>query len=96
MRGRSVSSERYGCSSARNKGTCENRLTIKQATIENTVLNGLQQELMRPELIDVFCEEYTKRINTLRKARFSKIHRFKNELSKLEADKENIIEAIKS
>jgi DNA invertase Pin-like site-specific DNA recombinase len=91
-----VSTGRYGCSTARNKGTCSNRLTIKQDTLEQTVLEALQSNLMRPELIDAFCEEYTKHINSLRKTRFSKIDTCKRELAKLAKDKENIIEAIKS
>ena len=91
-----VSTGRYGCSAARNKGTCENRLTIKQELIEQTVLGGLKRDLMRPDLVEAFCEEYARRTNALRKARFAKIHRLKDELTKLEADKENIIEAIKS
>ncbi|MEM0909428.1 MAG: recombinase family protein [Pseudomonadota bacterium] len=91
-----VSTGRYGCSSARNKGTCDNRLTIKQEVLEQTVLGGLQRELMRSDRIQVFCDEYTKYSNQLRKARFVKINRFKSELEKLANDKENIIEAIKN
>ncbi|WP_374188943.1 recombinase family protein [Thalassotalea euphylliae] len=91
-----VSAERYGCSTSRNKGTCANRLTIRKDALENTILNGLQKHLMKSELIDAFCEEYTKHINTLRKARYSKIDRYKKELVKLAKDKENIIEAIKN
>jgi DNA invertase Pin-like site-specific DNA recombinase len=91
-----VSTGRYGCSTARNKGTCENRLTVKQELIEQTVLGGLKCDLMRPDLVEAFCEEYARHTNTLRKARFTKIHRLKDELTRLEADKENIIEAIKS
>ena len=91
-----ISSGRYGCSTARNKGTCDNRLTIKQETVEQTVLNGLQKELMQSERIQVFCDEYARYSDTLRKARFVKVNRLKTELEKLATDKENIIEAIKN
>ncbi len=89
-----VSADRYGCSASRNKGTCSNRLTIKQDNLEHTILEALQHYLMTPELVKVFCEEYTKHINELRKTRNATIHRYKKELVKLETDKEKLIEAI--
>jgi DNA invertase Pin-like site-specific DNA recombinase len=91
-----VSSKRYGCSTARNKGTCINRLTIKQEELENTVLKGLQENLMQAEVVEAFCEEYTRYINELRRAKTSQIDKYKKELVKLEKDKANIIEAIKA
>ena len=89
-----VSTERYGCSSARNKGTCENRLTIRQDNLESTILDALQKHLMNPELVKVFAEEYTNHINELRKTRNARINRAKKELKKLEADKDKLIKAI--
>ena len=91
-----VSADRYGCSASRNKGTCSNRLTIGQDSLEHTILEALQHHLMNPELIKVFCEEYTKHINELRQTRNATINRYKKELQKLAADKEKIIEAIKN
>ncbi|GAB2707782.1 recombinase family protein [Aliiglaciecola aliphaticivorans] len=91
-----ISSGRYGCSTARNKGTCDNRLTIKQDVMEQTILSGLKEQLMRKERVEVFCDEYAKYADALRKARFVKVNRLKAELDKLAADKKNIIEAIKN
>ena len=51
-----ISSTHYGCSTARNKGTCPNRLSIKQEVLESAILNALQNHLMDPELCKVFCE----------------------------------------
>src|SRR6185437_14216483 len=39
----------YGCSTARDKGTCGNRRTIKRRDIEAIVLEGLKEQLMAPE-----------------------------------------------
>ncbi|TDQ53189.1 DNA invertase Pin-like site-specific DNA recombinase [Phaeovulum veldkampii DSM 11550] len=50
-----ISDTRYGCSAARNRGTCANRKTIAREDVEPRVLNGLQSRLMHPELI----REYT-------------------------------------
>ncbi|MCP5250392.1 MAG: recombinase family protein [Burkholderiales bacterium] len=90
-----VSADRYGCSASRNKGTCSNRLTIKQDNLEHTILEALQHYLMTPELVKVFCEEYTKHINELRRTRNAAIDRSKKELAKLEVEKEKLIQAIK-
>jgi hypothetical protein len=38
----------YGCSTARDKGTCANRRTIKRRDLEAIVLAGLKDQLMRP------------------------------------------------
>ena len=39
----------YGCSTARNKGTCNNLKTIRRDELEAKVLDGLKGQLMRPE-----------------------------------------------
>ncbi len=90
-----VSADRYGCSTSRNKGTCDNRLTIKQDNLEHTILEALQHHLMTPDLVEVFCSEYTKHINELRSTRNVAINRYRKELKKLEVEKEKLIQAIK-
>ena len=46
-----VSAHHYGCSTARNKGTCDNRLTVRQDELEGLVLSALQSRLMDPALL---------------------------------------------
>ena len=48
----------YGCSSARNRGTCSNRLTIRRDVLEASVLSGLSTHLMEPELVKEFVAEF--------------------------------------
>jgi site-specific DNA recombinase len=50
--------ERYGCSTRRSKGTCDNRLMIGRQDIERRVLAGLKDRLMAPELVEAFVTEY--------------------------------------
>jgi site-specific DNA recombinase len=64
-----VSEKHYGCSTARNKGTCDNRLTVRQAELEGLVLSALQERLMDPALLEEFCAEYTAHLNRLRGAK---------------------------
>ena len=58
-----VSADLVGCSTARNKGTCGNRLNIRRDQLEARVLTALKEHLMNPELFAVFCEEFTRRMN---------------------------------
>lgn len=41
-----ISKTLLGCSTARNKGTCDNRMTIRRDVLEKSVLNGLRTRLM--------------------------------------------------
>ena len=46
-----ISQTHYGCSTARNKGTCDNLLTLRRDDLEAKVLDGLKHHLMHPEMI---------------------------------------------
>ena len=91
-----ISQTHYGCSTARNKGTCENRRSIKQEMLENVILDALQENLMQPELCAQFCTEYTLHLNTLRRARNQTFARYEKELRQLEKETRLIIDAIKA
>jgi hypothetical protein len=45
-----ISKELLGCATARNKGTCDNRVNIRRDVLEASVRNGLRQHLMEPAL----------------------------------------------
>jgi hypothetical protein len=90
-----VSEKHYGCSTARNKGTCDNRLTVRQAELEGLVLTALQERLMDPALLEEFCAEYTAHLNRLRGEKNASRAAAKAELGKLERDRDRLIQAIK-
>jgi len=92
-----VNQERYGCSSARNQGetVCSNKKTIKAELLENAVLYALQSHLMRPELIEVFCKEYTRHFNNLKSAQGNELKILERDLSTLQKERDNLIQAIK-
>ncbi len=60
-----VSQTHMGCSTARNKGTCDNRRTIKREALEELVLCGLEHQLRDPVLCTVFAEEFARHLNRL-------------------------------
>jgi site-specific DNA recombinase len=46
--------DRYACSTRKQKGTCDNTLTITRQEIEARVLEGLKARLLAPDLVAVF------------------------------------------
>ena len=61
-----ISKDLLGCATARNKGTCTNRLNIRRDQLEPRILHALQHRLMDPALFKAFCEEFTREMNRLR------------------------------
>ncbi|WP_071795131.1 recombinase family protein, partial [Natronohydrobacter thiooxidans] len=89
-----ISATRYGCSAARNKGTCNNRKTILRKDLETRILSGLRDKLMHPDLVREFIDEYRR---ALREADAQDTTARENHRRRLEAlDKEisNMIDAI--
>lgn len=59
-----VGGQHYGCASARNKGTCDNRRMIHRSRLEDRVLGGLRDKLLHPDLIAAFVEEFQREYTT--------------------------------
>ncbi|ABV92145.1 recombinase [Dinoroseobacter shibae DFL 12 = DSM 16493] len=60
-----VGSQFYGCASVRNKGTCDNRLTIRREDLEARILSGLKEQLLQPDLIAEYVRAYQEEFNRL-------------------------------
>ena len=86
---------RYGCSTAINKGTCSNKLTIRRDEVESKVLGGLRHQLMRPELVKAFVDEFHREFNRLAANRDIDQDRRALDLSKVAREIKLIITAIK-
>jgi site-specific DNA recombinase len=57
---------RLTCFGARDKGTCDNRLTIRRDEVEARVLKALEDKLLNQELFEEFCEEFTREMSAAR------------------------------
>ncbi|MFO1147568.1 MAG: recombinase family protein [Alsobacter sp.] len=90
-----ISRDHYGCSNARNRGTCDNLLTIRRDALEESVLSGLRTHLLAPDLIATFAEEYQREVNRLAAARDAGRHQKEADLAKVGRQIRAIIEAIK-
>ena len=90
-----ISQTLFGCSTARNKGTCNNRLNIRRDVLEATVLDGLRHHLMDPALFEEFCSEFTRELNRLRREEHNARSSREAELQKVERNIRRLIQAIK-
>jgi len=83
-----------GCSAARNKGTCTNRLNIRRDTLESTILHGLRHHLMDPALFKEFAEEFYREVNRLRSRHSATEDTKRHELTRIEQRIRRIVDAI--
>ena len=90
-----ISQKHYGCSTARNKGTCDNRISIRRDVIEASVLEGLKDHLMHPDCVKEFVTEFHKEMNCLAATQDTERDRLTRDLVKTERDIKKLIEAIK-
>ena len=90
-----ISAASYGCTRSRSHNTCDNRRTILKYKLEAAVLNALEHQLMQPELVDVFVDEYNRHIKTLNSTSAQSTDLIEQQLQKLDTDKAKLIDAIK-
>ncbi|GGC17178.1 hypothetical protein GCM10011494_40060 [Novosphingobium endophyticum] len=89
-----ISQNHFGCSTARNKGTCANRRTIHRAVLESAVLDGLQHHLMDPELAEIFADEYTRHVNRVRMDKNASLESYRREHAKADKELDKLVDAI--
>jgi site-specific DNA recombinase len=85
---------RIGCVNARNKGTCTNKTTMRRDDLETAVLEGLQHRLMDPDLMAVFCDEYTRHMNALTREHNAAREGARAELGKVNRDLDRLVQAL--
>ena len=90
-----VREKTYGCSAAKNKGTCSNRATIKREILEESVLAGLKENLMEPELVKEFVSEYHRELNRLNSSAEQDIDRARRDIDKIDREMDRLVQAIK-
>jgi hypothetical protein len=89
-----ISADLMGCSTARNKGTCDNRANIRRDALEVRVLTSLKIRLMDPALFAAFCEEFTRELNRARMEGRAGLEAVKVELERVERELDRAVQAI--
>jgi site-specific DNA recombinase len=91
-----VGARHYRCANTRNRGTCGNRLTIRRDVLEDTVLRGLRDNLLQPDLIHEFVTTFQQEYNRLRREQANEQAAAHAELARVERQIRNIVEAVKA
>ncbi len=84
------------CAAYQAKKTCDNKVRIDRAELEQWVLEEFRNKLMTKEALDEFCRAYTQYVNQSRMAQTASLAGARQELQRIEAQTRNIIEAIKN
>jgi TolB-like protein/thioredoxin-like negative regulator of GroEL len=84
---------RLACFAAREKGTCDNRLTIRRDEVEARVLKALEEKLLN-ELFEEFCEEFTREMNRLRMEHRASLSAAEREVERIEIRRKKLIEMV--
>ena len=82
------------CSTAKNKGTCDNRQTIIRVDLEEQVIGAIREHLMNSDLTAEFCRAYNDQLNFLNRQHNQRRERYKRELNELEKERQSIIQSI--
>lgn len=89
-----ISKDLLGCTTARNKGTCDNRLNIRRDTLEASILNGLRTHLMEPQLFREFCEAFTQEVKRLRIEGHASLESSRVEHARIDRDLDKLMKLI--
>ncbi|WP_245824801.1 hypothetical protein [Neoasaia chiangmaiensis] len=79
---------------ARNKGTCDNRMTIRRDMLEKSVINGLRTRLMDPALFKEFCNEFTREVNRMRMELGADLAAMRNEIPRIDRELDKLLNLI--
>ncbi len=83
---------RLGCFGARDQGRCDNHLTIRRDEVEARVLSALQDKLLRQDLFEEFCDEFTREMNRLRMEHRAGLSAAEREIERIEVRRKKLIE----
>ena len=89
-----ISQNLFGCATARNKGTCNNRLNIRTESVEEIILDGLKDHLMDPELFKEFATEFVAEANRIRMEETAGTDAARQELTQIKQQIDKLVMAI--
>ena len=70
-------------------------MAIRRDVLEESVLAGLKENLMEPELVREFIAEYHRELNRLNAATENETHQMSGEIAKIEREMDRLVQAIK-
>ena len=89
-----ISQNLFGCATARNKGTCDNRLNIRTDAVEAVILAGLKNHLMDPDLFKAFATEFIAEANRIRMEETADVDAARRDLGRITQQIDKLVMAI--
>ncbi len=89
-----ISQNLFGCATARNKGTCDNRLNIRTDDVEAVILTGLKDRLMDPDLFKAFATEFIAEANRVRMEETADVDAARRDLNRVTQQIDKLVMAI--
>ena len=90
----SIGRDYLACSSARGRGTCSNRQSIRRHALEGMIHEGIRQRLMAPELVEEFVRAFHKEVNSRRREQDLLVDATKRELTDITRKLNGLMDAI--
>ncbi len=87
-----ISATLIGCSTARNKGTCDNRVNIRRDELESRVLDALRTRMLDPTIFAEFCDAYTQEMNRLRMEARANIDGAQAEIARIDREVQKLMD----
>ncbi|MFQ0814972.1 hypothetical protein AVM02_01415 [Brucella anthropi] len=87
-----ISATLIGCSTARNKGTCDNRVNIRRDELESRVLDALRNSILDPEVFAEFCDAYTQEMNRRRMEARATINATVAEIDRIDCEVQKLMD----
>ena len=84
----------FACAAVRNKGTCENRLTIRGDAVEKIVFDGLKHRLMEPAIFKEFAASFIAERNSIAARQNAKFVEANSEISRIKSRLKVLVNAI--
>ena len=82
--------DHYRCSRNRERGTCGSRASIRVAQVEEVVLAALQTQLLTPDLVKLFTEEFRREVERLTRSRSEADGQARRRLAEVETEIANL------
>lgn len=89
-----VAKDRFGCSTRKRMGTCDNAITITRQEIESRVLDGLKERLLAPDLVQAFVAGFQEAAQTERARQRSEHDQRSRKLADLDRKIDAILQAV--
>src|SRR6266567_7208968 len=89
-----IGADHLACGKARRMGTCENRRSVRRGVFEGLILEALKNQLMAPDLIAEFIDEFHREVNRQRQGAEIERSAAQSELAAVTRKLDGLVDAI--